>query len=112
MPGQQAVDDGIKMAFRLSVFNPGKPRHHCINRKRVAKLDKLASRALIQAKIMAFNRFFWCCKTIADGHLLKRQTAVVQQSTAQPAMETRRYPHAYDHALLDKVHGLTAARPG
>jgi hypothetical protein len=27
-------------------------------------------------------------------------------------METRRYPHAYDHALLDKVHGLTAARPG
>jgi hypothetical protein len=27
-------------------------------------------------------------------------------------METRRYPHAYDRALLDKVHGLTAARPG
>ena len=78
MPRQQTVDDGIKMAFRLSVFDPGDPRCHGVDRESLAELDELTSRALIQTKIMAFNRFFRCCKTIADGHPLKRQATVVQ----------------------------------
>src|SRR5437016_3520723 len=100
MPGQQTIDDGIKMAFRLSVFDPGEPWHHCDDWEWFAKLDKLTSQALVQVKIMAFNRFFRCCKTIADRYLLKRQAMVVQQSTAQSAIENRRRPYAFDHVFL------------
>src|SRR5258708_971434 len=67
---------------RLFVFDPWQPRRHFVDQW-LAKLDELASCALIQAKILAFNRFI----TIADRYLLRRQATVVQQSTAQSATE-------------------------
>src|SRR6266478_3008336 len=98
-PGQESVDNGIKMTFRLSVFDPGESWHHCVDRQCLAKLDELAARALIQAKVMAFGRFSRCCKTIADRYPLQREATAVQQSTAQSAMEQRRRQHAFHHVL-------------
>jgi hypothetical protein len=50
------LDNGIKMAFRLAIFDPGKFWRHGVDSGRLAKLDQLASRALIEANIVAFCR--------------------------------------------------------
>jgi hypothetical protein len=77
------------LSLLMSLSTRSQPWRHFIDREWLAKLDELASCALIQVKILAFNRFIRCSKTIADRYLLRRQATVVQQSTAQSAMENR-----------------------